>query len=583
VLGGNPKELRWSEECQAAFLAAKAALAAVTHLAHPEAAASLSLATDASASHVGAVLQQKLGSEWAPLAFFSKKLSPAQVNYSTFDRELLAVFLALKHFRFSLEGRSFVIFTDHKPLISALKQVSPPASARQQRQLAYVAEFDVRMVHTPGEENVVADVLSRPSDSVNTCHSLDQVCEAVDFQQMALLQATCEDVAGLRASPSLKGTSVLVGELELWGDVSTGVFRPFVPRPLRRAVFDFLHVGTHPGIRATNRLVSARFVWPRMSSDVGQWARDCITCQQSKITSHVKLKPDFIPVPPRRFAHMHVDLVGPLPESDGCRYIFTMTDRSTRWVEAVPLPGVSAQQCATALCSTWISRFGVPAQLTSDKGAQFTSALWKALYSLLNIRHVPTSSFHPQSNGILERWHRTLKSSLRAKSVGSTWAEKLPFILMGLRATPREETASSPAEAVFGSQLVLPGQFLDQTTQDESFTSQLKSVLKGFVPAATVHNSNKDLPTSLPEELLSAEFVFVRRDRPSSPLDRPYDGPFKVVRRSHHTFQLQMGDSIVSVSSARLKPLITQGPIQVAVPPRRGRPKKSVSFDLQSR
>jgi transposase InsO family protein len=225
----------------------------------------------------------------------------------------------------------------------------------------------------------------------------------------------------------------------------------------------------------------------------------------------------------------------------------------------------------------------VPAHLTSDKGAQFTSSLWKALCSLLTIKHIPTSSFHPQSNGILERWHRSLKSSLRAKAVGSTWAEKLPLILLGLRSTPREETASSPAEAVYGSQLVLPGQYLGQPTQDESFTTQLQQVMKGFVPAPTVHNSAEVLPSSLPDSLLTAEFVFVRRDGPSSTLDRPYDGPYKVLRRSHHTFLLKLGSREVSVSTARLKPLVSRGPVQVAVPAARGRPKKFVSFDLQSR
>jgi cleavage and polyadenylation specificity factor subunit 1 len=234
-----------------------------------------------------------------------------------------------------------------------------------------VAEFDAHLVHTPGVENVVADVLSRPPESVNACLSQDLDYQAVDFHQMALLQATCEDVAALRASGNLQVTSVLVGQAQLWGDVSTGVFRPLVPKALRRQVFDFLHAGTHPGIRATQRLISARYVWPRMSTEVGQWARDCITCQQSKISRHLKLQPDVIPVPPRRFAHVHVDLVGPLPESGGCKYIFTMVDRSTRWVEAVPLPGVSAQLCATALCSTWVARYGVPVQLTSDKGAHF--------------------------------------------------------------------------------------------------------------------------------------------------------------------------------------------------------------------
>ncbi len=102
------------------------------------------------------------GRAWQPLAFFSKKLSPTQARYSTFDRELLATLSAVRHFRFLLEGRRFRILTGHKPLVAAMSRVSPPWSARQQRQMAYLAEFTADFCHTPGTTNVVADALSRP-------------------------------------------------------------------------------------------------------------------------------------------------------------------------------------------------------------------------------------------------------------------------------------------------------------------------------------------------------------------------------------------------------------------------------------
>ena len=111
---------------------------------------------------MGTALQQKESGGWHPLAFFSAKLSTTQQRYSTFDRELLGVFLALCHFRFELEGRKFHILTDHLPLVSALSRVSPPWSARQQRQLSYISEFTSDLRHTPGAANVVADNLSRP-------------------------------------------------------------------------------------------------------------------------------------------------------------------------------------------------------------------------------------------------------------------------------------------------------------------------------------------------------------------------------------------------------------------------------------
>ncbi len=149
LLRGNPKTLVWSESADAAFCAAKAALAAATALVHPLPGAVISLATDASDTHIGGVLQQLSAGSWKPLAFFSRKLSPPESKYSTFDRELLAVFAAIRHFRFVLEGRPFRILTDHLPLTLAMRRVSPLWSARQVRQLAYVSEFSMNIRYTP--------------------------------------------------------------------------------------------------------------------------------------------------------------------------------------------------------------------------------------------------------------------------------------------------------------------------------------------------------------------------------------------------------------------------------------------------
>jgi hypothetical protein len=132
LLHGSPKTLEWSAAAEAAFQAAKSALVDAVPLSHPAPHATLALAVDASDSHVGGVLQQLQGRAWRPLAFFSKKLSPTQQRYSTFDRELQAAFSAVRHFRFLLEGRHFRLLTDHKPLVAAMARVTPPWSARQQ-------------------------------------------------------------------------------------------------------------------------------------------------------------------------------------------------------------------------------------------------------------------------------------------------------------------------------------------------------------------------------------------------------------------------------------------------------------------
>ncbi len=167
ALRGDPKgstPLVWSAAMRDAFTPARLALSSSALLAHPAPGAEISLVTDASATHVGAAIQQRRpGQAWRPLGFFSAQLDKAQVGYSAFDRELLAVVAAIRHFRYMLEGRSFDVFTDHKPLVGALHRRSDPISARQQRHLSFVAEFAPVIRHITGESNIVADTLSRPA------------------------------------------------------------------------------------------------------------------------------------------------------------------------------------------------------------------------------------------------------------------------------------------------------------------------------------------------------------------------------------------------------------------------------------
>jgi cleavage and polyadenylation specificity factor subunit 1 len=389
ALRGNraaTEPLQWTPAMEEAFQAAKRCLAEATWLAHPHPRARLALHVDASASHVGAALHQREpgGASWRPLGFFSKKLDSAQVKWSTFDRELLACVASIRHFRYILEGRSFTIFTDHKPLVGALARTSDPWTARQTRHLAYVAEFTSDVQHVAGSANEAADALSRPPGE-HVLAAVEAPAPLLDLHGMAQRQATCGSTqAALRLS-SLNVQRCTVDGAQLLCDTSLGRWRPLVPAVDRLAVFNTIHGVAHPGIRATRRLVAARFLWPGMRSDVAAWCRDCVACQRAKVTKQPAAEVEPIPIPQRRFSHVHVDLVGPLPvAADGSTYILTIIDRTTRWLEAVPLRDIAASTCTHAFLSTWVARYGVPATLTSDRGTQFTSEAWRALCQKLH-------------------------------------------------------------------------------------------------------------------------------------------------------------------------------------------------------
>ena len=153
-----------------------------------------------------------------------------------------------------------------------------------------------------------------------------------------------------------------------------------------------------------------------------------------------------------------------------------MIHRTSRWPEAVPLSSITVETCARAFISTWVSRFSVPALLTSDRRAQFMFSIWLEVCSVLG-----TSSFHPQSNRMIECFHCSLKTSLQARLASSDWVAHLPLVMLGLRSSPKDDSSFSPAEAVYGSNLSLPGEFLERyEIPPESFLRKVEQAVQGF-------------------------------------------------------------------------------------------------------
>ncbi len=281
-------------------------------LQQPTPNAELSLATDVSDTHIGGVMQQKSKDHWQPLSFFSCKLTDTESRYSTFDRELLAAQAAIKYFRHFCEGRLFQLWTDHKPLVTALSRVSTSISPRQQRHLAFISEFNVQLLYLPGLKNVVADFLSRPPPRSSGTVAATAAADPVDFEEMAAEQNRCPETQRLLGGTSLKLGFRQTGTQRLAGDISTGTFWPIVPLKLRKDIFTHFHNIAHPGRLASRHIISSRFVWRGLSSDVTTWACGCLACQWGKIHCLTCLAPQPIPIPQQCFSHLHVDLVGTL-------------------------------------------------------------------------------------------------------------------------------------------------------------------------------------------------------------------------------------------------------------------------------
>ncbi|CAB0020818.1 unnamed protein product [Nesidiocoris tenuis] len=346
---------------------------------------------DASGTGIGASLHQRYGDALQPLAFYLKSLTPTQVKCAAYDRELLACYSAMKHFHNLLEGRSFTIYTDHKPLTYAFHQRPEKASPRQLHHLDFIGQFTTDIRYVAGRDNVSADFLSRVSSVA--------LASPVVHNTLAEAQLHDSELADLRSSSStsLKLKEILLaGWLNHCGSTSsTGKLRPYVPSNFRRLIFDLVHGLSHPGVRATVNMVKERYVWPSVDKDIRVWAQTCIPCQRVKVTRHVTLR-----------------LIAALHTSTSTSWALTMVDRFSRWPEVAAVPDCGAETAANAILSFWISRYGVPEFITS--GRHFDCSLMRELTLALGIQHLKTTAYHPCANGLVERFHRVLKVSLKA-------------------------------------------------------------------------------------------------------------------------------------------------------------------------
>ncbi|KAI5721414.1 hypothetical protein M8J77_020491 [Diaphorina citri] len=227
----------------------------------------------------------------------------SEKKYGTYDRELLAIYLAVKHLLHMIEGRVFTIYTDHKPLTFAFLQKPEKCSPRQFRHLDFIARFSTDIQYVPGSQNVVADALSR----------IDAIHATLDYKSLAPSQQTDEELKvplqGTDSGLHLKLLQMPESDVRIYCDVSTRTARPFITRPFRRTAFNSIHQLSHLSVNTTVKLVKERYVWPSISKDYRTWTRSCMDCQRAKVTRHVHAPLGSFSPPTRRFEHVPTSVV----------------------------------------------------------------------------------------------------------------------------------------------------------------------------------------------------------------------------------------------------------------------------------
>ena len=538
----------WDATTEEAFAAAKRSLAEATVLAYPEAGATLGLFCDASAVAVGGVLQQYRNDKWVPIAFFSKRMSKAEQLGSAFSRELLAIYLSVKRFHHWLEGCDVVIYTDHKPILGAMEKPLDRANTRESRQLSYIAQYTTQMEHIPGTNNIVADTLSRPQiDSIFATSVLDHTLR----EELIKLQGEDEEIVKVMKSRSNLRMEKVEGII---CDVSQGVKRPFVPKQLRERVFKLVHNLAHPGTKQTGLLISQRFVWPYMKKQIKEMVQTCYHCQVAKVTKHNHSALKSISNDVHKFGEVNIDIVGPLPSNKGCSYLFTMIDRFTRWPEVVPIMDIKAETIANAFMMGWVARFGAPEAVVTDRGSQFESALFNKVLDLIGCKRKRTTSYNARANGLIERFHRSLKSALKNGN-DRDWIDRLPLILLSLRVSFKAEIGCSPSEIVYGYPVRLPVDLLHTSPKTEvdvgEYVKSLKAAMNKIAQPVTRPPDNSQKGYVDPK-LQLATHVFVRSFN-STGLQPSYRGPYEVISRDDKWFEVLIKGKKDKVAIDRLK------------------------------
>ncbi|EDR02067.1 reverse transcriptase-RNase H-integrase [Laccaria bicolor S238N-H82] len=458
--------------------------------------------TDASDKRSGAILS--FGTTWEnarPVAFDSMTFKGAELNYPVHEKELLAIIRALKRWRVDLLGSPFFIYTDHKTLENFVTQRD--LSRRQARWMEFMSQFDAKIIYIKGEDNTVADALSRlpystssqeaetsaqhpynfcpddesenmiasifhcttqgPRDAAKSlAHASDDMSSVNATLKISSDETFLQDIKAGYAEDSwcktLPSAALSLPTLQLRDDLWYIGNRLIIPRTgsLRETLFMLAHdtLG-HFGFHKTYGSLRDAYYWPNMRRDLEEgYIKSCPECQRNKSSTTKPLGPLHpLPIPDQRGDSVAIDFIGPLPEDEGKNCIITFTDRLGSDIRIIATrTDITAEDLATLFFDEWYCENGLPADIVSDRDKLFVSRFWKALHRLTGVKLKMSTAYHPETDGASERTNKTVNQALRfhveRNQLG--WARALPRIRFDMMNTVNKSTGFSPFQLRMG-------------------------------------------------------------------------------------------------------------------------------------
>jgi hypothetical protein len=503
VAAGKGK-LLWLKEAERAFCQLKERLTLPPVMTYFKPDATLILDCDASNVACGAVLQQEEEGGLKVLGYYSACFSKEERNYCVTRRELLAIVKGCRHFREFLVGKCVKVRTDHSSL--AWLQSCKDPDGQFARWTEELAQYKLDVTYRDGRKHQNADAMSRRpcggtcSKCLNAEKNLNQPEAMVALVSLQVptngeeswdtrIRQSLEKDVGLRelrvtVSEGVKPRTeswvgcaaevqALYAQWELLRVENGIVYRTanwhgvdvkqmYVPPAVRWDILKSLHDNPeagHLGQARTLERARERYFWPGMKKEIRWWIASCHACRARQGPPNAPRAP--MQTMPTGFPMQRVafDILGPLTTTTkGNRYILVLKDYFTKWVEAYPIAEQSATTVAKIIVNEFVARHGVPLEMHSDQGPNFESHVCHAMWELLGVKKTRTTPLHPQSDGMVERWNRTILDILSkyVKTDQSNWDECLPMALLAYRSSIHASTNVTPARALYGREIRLP-------------------------------------------------------------------------------------------------------------------------------
>jgi transposase InsO family protein len=538
ALTSKTTKWHWGEPQRKAFLLAKKVIAREVMLTYPDFNAPFEIHTDASHYQLGAVISQR----GKPIAFYSRKLNPAQTRYTTTERELLSIVETLKEYRNILLGQQIEVFTDHKNLV--YKHFN---TERVMRWRLLIEEFGPKLTYIKGPNNIVADALSRMrlTEAEFSLDAFSGDTETADFptdfplsyKQLAHEQSKDNKLQELFTKPGqtlYKKTTFRHSDQRY--ELITKKDKIVIPKNMQLKAVQWYHLHLlHPGETRLELTMRQHFDFIGLKPMV---VRACKACQICRSTKARNSKYGLLPPKEPELIPWHtlcIDLIGPYKfGADGSKHAITlhaltMIDPATGWFEIAEIPTKRADDVANILEEVWLTRYPWPTEIVLDRGKEFCAEVSAMLKNDYGITKKLITTRNPQANAIVERIHQVVHNMIRTRAIKDSrdlpaddpWTGILSCVRQAMRSLVHTTTRATPTQLVFGRDAMFNVSF----EADWQYIKERKQRL-------ILQNNKRENATRKPHTYHPGDRVMIKQSPSRKHGEDRFDGPYTVIQQN---------------------------------------------------